>query len=202
VTEYRAALIAVLDDLKQADVPAELLEIAFAKGLEFHLGAAPAAMPLQQPHQVGTPTVLQTPGAPPDPAVVAPPIEMLARRLSLPLEDVSEVFNFTDTGPELIVASGKLPRAAAAATKDIALLISAARQATGEEWTPVGAIRDVAETYGRLDSGNFATTLKEMQEVFGFRNASARKREVKLNRPGWERAAQLVQRLVAGGDSR
>lgn len=195
--DYRAALISVLEDLEAASVPPELREAAFTRGLEAKLGGAMTAPP--QPPTALTPVVgakirdsteVDLPDASPYAAVAA--------RLGVSVEDGTEVFSFGEAGAELVVGSGKLPSQAASAAKEIAVLVAAARQSNGEEWTPFSAIRAVCEAYGRLDSTNFATTMKELEDVFSFRSPSRQKREVKLNRPGWERATALVNRLVGG----
>jgi len=196
--DYRDALIEVLADIEAAKVPDDLRETAFAMGLDLKLGlvkarptlpAGATVMETQPPSADGQPKLLAsgTGGA----------AAALASRLGVSVEDIGEVFDFDGSDPDLIVGTGKLSSGAAAATKEIAVLIAAARQATGEEWTPFAEIRAVADQYGKLDSANFASTMKELEDYFSFRSPSPRKREVKLNRPGWERASALVATLVA-----
>jgi hypothetical protein len=196
VDYYRAALKEVLEDLDAAQVPQDLREVAFTLGMKALLGGSSSPL-------------LQTTSQPPLPQLNVPargtaptadsPGALLASRLGVTYEDVSEVFSFSEKGPELIVGSSKIPAQAAAAAKELAILIAAARQGTAlEEWTAFSDIRDALAQYGRLDSNNFATTMKELDAVFSFRSPSPRKREVKLNRPGWERATALVTRLVEG----
>lgn len=193
--ELRAALIQVLEDLEAAKVPEDLREVAFTLGMKSLLGE-PSSLAVQttQPpaQQLNVPALATAPTGD-DPAAV------LASRLSVSYEDITEVFGFSEKGPELIVGSGRLPTQASTAAKEIAILIAAARQGIAlEEWTAFADIRDACVQYGRLDTNNFATTMKELDPFFSFRSPSPRKREVKLNRPGWERASALVARLVEG----
>lgn len=193
--EFRDALMMTLADLEAAKVPDDLREVAFTLGMKARVEGSPLPPP-QSP--AGSPEQLVLPARGTAPTADSAGAQ-LASRLSASYEDVIEVFNFGEQGPELVVGSGKLPVQAAAATKEIAILIAAARQGTAmEEWTPFSEIRAACAQYGRLDSANFAGTMKELESFFSFRSPSPRKREVKLNRPGWERAADLVRHLVAG----
>lgn len=194
--QYRDALITVLEDLEAAKVPDDLREVAFTLGLKMLIGAP--SSPIAPTSQV-PPLELPVPAQGTMPTVDSPG-GLLACRLGVPYEDIMEVFNFSDNGPELVVGSGKLPPATAAATKQIAILVAAARQGIGlEEWTSFSAIREACRLYNRLDTNNFAGTMKEVEGYFSVRNPSPRKREVKLNRPGWEHASELVARLVGHG---
>ena len=87
----------------------------------------------------------------------------------------------------------------ATATKQIALLIAGARQAAGiDEWTSWDQFRTVCADYKRLDSGNFAKTIREMEDVFRLRKESERKLAVTLARPGWEQFAEESSRVGEG----
>lgn len=194
--EYRDVLIKVLEDLDAAKVPDGLREVAFTIGIETLIGG-PSSLPPQTTQAPSLDLTIPARGTAP---AGDSPGALLASRLGVSYADVTDVFNFGgDQDPELVVGSGKLPPQDAAATKEIAVLIAAARQGTGrEEWTPFSEIRSTCAQYGRLDTNNFASTMKELETYFSFRSPSPRKREVKLNRPGWERATALVTRLVEG----
>lgn len=60
-------------------------------------------------------------------------------------------------------------------------------------------IRDVVDDFGRLDSGNFATAIREMEDVFSF-SGSRQDLKVKTRKHGFDEAAAFVRQL-AGGDS-
>lgn len=192
---YRAALKEILEDLDAANVPPDLREVAFTLGMNVLLGTTSSPPAQTEPlpvRQLDAPALGTAPTG-------DSPAAKLAARLAVSYDDITEVFGFGEKGPELIVGSGKIPTQAAAAAKDIAILIAAARQGTAlEEWTAFSDIRDACSQYGRLDSNNFATTMKELDAYFSFRSPSPRRREVKLNRPGWEKAAASVRRLVEG----
>jgi hypothetical protein len=125
-------------------------------------------------------------------------LDRVAARLRLDRAIVADVFDASDGTIEVIVAPRKLDATKARATKQLALLVVAARQAADlEEWTDVDEVRRFAEDYKKYDSANFASAIKEMQDDFRFKQVG-RKITVKLGRPGWDRAAELVRRL--GGE--
>jgi hypothetical protein len=199
LTDIRTILQETLADLTAANVPDDLRPVAFETILIARLreDTGRASDPT-----VSKPLQLLAGGHDGDDFAPAPPMESIAQRLGLDIETVKEVFNVTTEGEiELVVPAAKLPAASAIATKDIALLVAAARQAGGgEEWTPFGAIRTVADDYRRLDSSNFATTIQDMKNFFAIRSSSPRKKEVRMTRPAWERASALVREL-AGSSS-
>jgi hypothetical protein len=124
------------------------------------------------------------------------PLDRVATRLRVDKAVVADVFDDSDGGIDVIVAPRKLDPAKARATKQLALLVVAARQAAElEEWTDVDEIRRLAEDYKKYDSANFASAIKEMQDDFRFKRVG-RKISVKLGRPGWERAAEMIRRLA------
>ena len=126
-------------------------------------------------------------------------LDRVADRLHVDRAVVADVFDDSDGAIDVIVAPRKLDATKARATKQLALLVAAARQAADlEEWTDVDEIRRLAEDYKKYDSANFASAIKEMQDDFRFKQVG-RKITVKLGRPGWDRAAELVNKL-AGED--
>lgn len=123
-------------------------------------------------------------------------LDRVADRLRLDRAVVADVFDDSDGSIDVIVAPRKLDPAKARATKQLALLVVSARQAAElEEWTDVDEIRRLAEDYKKYDSANFASAIKEMQDDFRFKQVG-RKITVKLGRPGWERASEMVRRLA------
>ena len=69
---------------------------------------------------------------------------------------------------------------------------------TSKEWTDADEIRRFVEDFKRYDSANFAASLKEMDEIFRIKQ-SGRKITLKLGRPGWDKAAELVATLAGEG---
>lgn len=186
MSDIRDILLAARQDVDGADLPSDLRAAAFVKAIELH-----TAQRLSGSAETARATAVPAPSADAEPSLVR-----LAERLDAELPLVLDVFDASDGEITLIVAPGKLPSGAAPATKLIALLVAAGRQGTGvEDWTPVEVIRQVAEDYKRLDGGNFATTIKEMQNIFTFRGTS-RKREVKMTRPAWADAGSAVKTLA------
>lgn len=181
-----ALLVEALKALDDADVPEDLRPVAFECAFGHLAGGSSAAVRV-----TGEP-IAAARGF----AADGDEIQQIASRLGLSPELIADVFDFSGDDPEIVIATSKLDREKAAASKQLALLVTAARQAIGkEDWTSAGVIRDVCRDYGKLDSANFATTLLSMGSIFNFRG-KGQQREVKLTRHGYERAATLVQELT------
>ena len=119
----------------------------------------------------------------------------IAQKLKADEETVSRVFNQNGDDLELVVAFGRLERTNTGATKQIATLVVAGRQAAGlEEWTSAAVVRGWCEQFKKLDSNNFASTLRQLENLFTFRG-SPQARFLKATAPGWERAGELVRQL-------
>jgi hypothetical protein len=119
----------------------------------------------------------------------------LAARLGVPGEVVEGVYTSDGNSVEISVHPARLPKTRSTATKNLALLVTAMRQATSdEEFTSVDEIRRIAQDYDRLDAANFASAIGEMRGAFLVKG-SARQRSLKLTRPGWQQAADLVKQL-------
>jgi len=180
--DVQTILTEALKAIENANVPTELRVVAFGKAVDLVAGRDPhATRPRVLPS--GTPLVGEA------------PLSRLATRLKLDVVVLADVYHDSGTELELVVSPQKLSTAKSKATKEIALLVAAARQSQGEEWSYTDVIRKTAEDYKRYDSPNFASALSEMKSEFNVRG-SARKRELKLTRPGWEAAAALVTGLV------
>ena len=193
----REILTETLRDVEEADVPEDLRGIAFEKVFDLRAGTVRSVESTSAGDVAGV--------GPPVPAARADldaggdPLAQIAQRLGVEAETVAEVFDVHEGEVELIIPAGKLPNRTATATKQIALLVAGGRQAAGiEDWTSIDVIREVCSYFRRLDSPNFAKTIKEMDDVLNFRNPSPRKIQVRLARPGWEQLADDVRRL--GGE--
>lgn len=187
----RNILVAAREDVAAAEIPPELQEVAFREALRLHAGGGLSAAIGPQ-----GPTVKTLPGAPAPNAMEGDaPLSRIASALSLDEAVVAEVFHPTEEGIELIASPGGLADRTATATKQIALLVAAGRQGAGlDEWTPLSEVREWCDHYRKLDSANFSSTIKEMENLLRFRGSS-RKREVRMSKPAWEEAATLVRRL-------
>ncbi len=183
-----------------ADLPPDLRAVGFAKAVDLRAGSV-AAVPSRPAVGVAhaTPHTTDDGLNGSDPNVNGDLLAAIARRLGIDRATVSEVFASQDGELELIVSVGRLSGKVATATKEIALLVAGARQAAGlEEWTSWDEIRRWCAEFKKLDSGNFAKTMREMDDVFNTRRASERKLQVRLAKPGWERVAEEIRRL--GGE--
>jgi hypothetical protein len=121
---------------------------------------------------------------------------VLAHRLGIDAATVADVYYVDGDTLGLSLAPSRFDSKKAGATKQIALLIAAGRQGGGwEEWTPLRTIRETVRDYGRLDQANFATTIKAMGHAFNVRGRG-QQGEVRVTRPGFEQAAQLIRGLT------
>lgn len=122
-------------------------------------------------------------------------IQKIATKLDLDRELVDETFEVVDGDIRMTIARTKLESSRTGGTKQIAVLLAAARQAAGlEEKTRADIIRAVADEYGKYDSANFSTTLHELGDYFGF-SGTSRARELKVKRAGYDEAAASITRL-------
>jgi hypothetical protein len=124
-------------------------------------------------------------------------LDTVAAKLGIDVATIKDVFHADDEAPGLTISSSQLDDSKAKATRQIALLIAAARQAGGwdVEWTNQSDIRAVCDHYNRADGKNFATTIGSMKNEFGFKG-SGPSRQVRLKQTGWEEAVKVVKQLV------
>ncbi|MFD1714514.1 hypothetical protein ACFSBZ_08540 [Amnibacterium flavum] len=120
----------------------------------------------------------------------------LAHVLNLPKDTLELVYDVVDDGPALVVSAKKIATNKSQGMRQLAQLISAARQISGiEEWTSAGLIRKVAQDYGRLDGSNFAASLQLLEDVAVLRGKGA-SREVKITKPGIEATSELIRTIT------
>ena len=177
--------------INEAKISDDLRTIAFDKAVELLAGqsASPSKRaPVALPGGKAT-------GATGDEPVVL----KIARKLALPAEAVAEIYSEDEHGGvQLVVGVGKLDTATAAATKQLALLVSGGRQlAEVEEWTSTKTIRQVCVHYGRFDRPNFAKTLKQMDEAFSFKG-KGQQLDIRLHQRGIDRLKRLITSLTGG----
>jgi hypothetical protein len=196
----------ILEDAKAAvegaAIPDDLRAMAFEKAVDLLSGLGNATIGIA-PVVPAAPEGSSTP--PPQPPPVGATgdrsLERIAQKLDVGLESVREVFHIDGENLSLSIGRSQLETTKAKGAKQIALLVAAGRQAGGwdAEWTPSSEIRPIADAYGKFDSANFATTVKEMDDVFSF-SGDRSSRKVKVRRKGLEEAAALVKSL-AGEDA-
>lgn len=126
-------------------------------------------------------------------------VTMIASKLGIEAEDAARLFDVDEDGVHLLVARSRLGGSKKIAMQEVFQLVVAARQALGEDWTPVAEVRAIAEERGVLNAPNWAASVKSLDGA-GFRfRGSPQAREVKINHVGYEAAAEVVGRLVSGG---
>jgi hypothetical protein len=192
--EVADILMSALRAVDDSKVPADLREVAFSKAVDLISGTGGEVAGSQQIGQPSSPLNSSSGGSD------GSPLERLASKLGLELETVRSVFDIDDGEFNVVVSPNKLDKRASSGTKQIALLVAAGRQGAGldSDWTSVDEIRKFAEDFKRLDSPNFASSIREMEEEFNVKG-SPRKKEVRLSRVGWEKATEFIGRLGNGG---
>ncbi len=174
----------------KAKISDDLREVAFGRAFDMlcrqSAGPTSATPPLiEQSNGTAAPGHDETPAA------------KIARKLGVSTDTIKEVFAVdAQGGLEVVVGVGKLDQATAGATKELAILVSGARQLSErEEWTPSKEIRRNCVHYGRFDPANFAKTLRQMDDAFSFRG-KAQQLQVRLHQRGIERLKALIGSLT------
>jgi hypothetical protein len=182
--DVTAVLREALKVIEDAETPAALRPAAL-----------PAIIELVARHAPGSPDRALVPYAPTAQATPAGDLlDRLAGRLGVPRELVEGVYTSDGNSLDISVHPSRLPKSKSTGTKAVALLVSALRQAGDEEFTPVDDIRRVVQEFDRYDGPNFASAINEMRGSFLVKGP-ARQRSLKLTRPGWQQAADLIREL-------
>jgi hypothetical protein len=123
-------------------------------------------------------------------------IGSIALAMAIEGELLDLVYDVRDREPHIVISAKRLSDNKSLATRQLAQLLAAGRQAAGvEEWTSVNTIRGVVQDYGRLDSNNFASSIQQMDKVCLTRGKGV-SREIKVTRPGIESTAELIRSLI------
>lgn len=186
VKKVLAAAAKAVDD---ANVPQELRSLAFERAIDLlsRSSATPPAAPGGQHSGTETDALQSHPAE--------SPLNRVAARLRLQRDAIEAVYTENGAEVEVSVPTDRLSAKKSTATREIAVLVAAARQANGEEYTPSEPIRVVAQDYDRFDGPNFASALNEMKGTF-LAAGTPRNRTLKLTKPGWKAATDLVTRLA------
>jgi hypothetical protein len=125
----------------------------------------------------------------------------LAAKIKVPEEALADIFDIDNEDAKLHVASSRIPQLKSRATRDVALLIVAARQGAGldDGWTPVTPVREALTHYNRYDVSNFSSNLRACGDVFNIRGRGP-STELRLTQPGWEAASTLIRSMAGTGN--
>ena len=188
--QAKQLLAEVLGIIKEMDIPEDLRPTALQL-LWAGLSPAPTAVPSTSPEPAAVPSTS------PEEATSSKALQALGTRLGVSdLDRLADLYATTEDGMlEVKVPTTKLPAEKAASTTKLVLLTCAGRQATGEPVTPSATLKAVCEQYGKLDSPNFAKTLKKADHLW-IVGGSRLKKTYKLRNPGWEEAKELVKQLA------
>jgi hypothetical protein len=172
----------------EADLPQELRETAFAEVLRHMLRAPSRPSPESRDHVDSPSPNGETSG-----------LDRLGARVGVDTSALADLFEIQGDSVSLHVTSSRIPQAKSAATREVALLIAAARQGSGADdaWTSVGHIRDALQDYKKYDTNNFSAYLRRVADAFNFRGKGS-SMEIRLTQPGWEIATALIASLAGG----
>ena len=147
----------VVDD---ADLPQDLRGFGFAILVWRLLSQSPPAG-----------QALNAPEVPPN----ADQLGAIASRIGVKLDDAGRMYDVSKGELRLVVGRNRLSHSKASATRDLALLTAAGRQACGidDQWTASEILREVCREYGVLDISNFAGDLTKAREALLFRGKGA-----------------------------
>jgi hypothetical protein len=198
--DVKKILKQALDAVAGAGIPDDLKPLAFEKAIDLYAGSG--AIPAAGGGRAtggggGDGGGSSSSGAGAALAEESTAIQTIGAKMKIDGATADEVYEIDDEGLRIVLGTSKFEPAKRAATKQLALLYAAGRQAAGlEEWTPVKDVREIVKDFNRFDTANFAYTIAQMDDVFLFRGSSAQSREVKVNRHGYEQAAELIRQLT------
>jgi hypothetical protein len=176
--------------LEQAGLPQDLRPTAFAKAVDLVVAREGARSdPAAHPSTTPPPQLRDEP---------ASALSRIAAKLKVDVDVARDVYHEQDGEIHVTVPPAKLEPGKKGATKQLALLLAAGRQAAGlEDFTSVDKVREVAIEYNKYDAPNFARAIGELSDYLNFLGGS-KNRSIKISRPGWEETSTLVNRLGGG----
>jgi len=119
----------------------------------------------------------------------------IADYLNVGYEDALALYSLDEVDPVLQVSKSRLSNSCAEATREVALLVAAARAALGLDTEPEH-VREAAEHLNVLDAANFGPTLAQFDAVALLRPTSNTNRLVRLRGRGLEQVRFLAARIV------
>lgn len=176
-------LRAARNAVDEAAIPDDLRNAAFVKAVELLSNSS-----LQRPfHQVAGESNGKSAGR---------SLEVIGQRIGVAPADLENVYDVQPDALTVIVPRARFPQQKGPATRMFALILAAGRQAAGYDdgWTSTETIRQMCSDFGIFDSGHFAQTILDMDDVLVVRGKGL-SREVKVTQGGYEEAARQIQRL-------
>jgi hypothetical protein len=188
LTEAREAVDA-------AQIPDDLRALAFEKAVDLLAGNIQASNGSATATGGGTAGSSTATG-------VDQRLAKIAQRLGVEVAKLAYVYDLDQDDVTLVVPRSKLDSTKAIATREVALLYAAARQAGGydETHTNVTSIKSKVDDMGVLDAGNFASQVKTIDGM-SVKGATAQSREFKVTQHGYEEAAKVIARVTGGNGS-
>jgi hypothetical protein len=180
----------------EADIPEDLRSVAFGKAVELISGCL-----------VTEETPVKAGPCPADNDTEAISIQngdqlgMISQKLEADMDIIENAFEIENGVPQLTIPRSRIASSKRAATKQIALLVAAARQAAGvEQQTESKTIRECVDEYGKYDKPNFARAISELEDDVRF-NGKGQSRTIKMRRDGFKSAGELVKQLLGRGEA-
>jgi hypothetical protein len=186
--EIRQTLQRATGIVEESKVPDDLRVVAFVKVWEALVGV-PTAGP------VGS--VRRQPSSASDQESDA--LSKLANKVKVDLNHVQGAYEADNGTLKVIVAARKLPTKKSDATIELTLLACAGRQIISNAATPAVDVRQGGKAYSKFDSGNFATLVKQRDDLWIISGSGA-KRALKLRNDAWEEVGAILRRLAGDKD--
>lgn len=191
VKEILAAALAAVND---ANVPNELRPLAFEKAVDL-LAGIPAPIPPSPPVASRESGLGDGDGG--GAATEDERLATIARKTGVDVSKLPYVYDLDEDDVTILLKRSALGAGDAAATRELALLYTAARQAASyDAQTSMGLVRAQVENMGVYDPKNFTTHLKNIDGVTI--KGSGKARELKVSQHGFEEAGKLITRLTGG----
>ena len=123
----------------------------------------------------------------------------LSRKLDLAIPLLKKVYFVKNEEVSLLVKTSDLSKSMRAATREIALLITAARQVAGfEDETSNQLIKELCNRkYRCYDQKNFSTHIADLRDVMHIRTENSKLKFLTIAEPGYEELKILIGRITS-----
>lgn len=173
----------IVEILEEAETPKELWPVAFEHlWPALNMGAQGESAP-----EAGQP----------ESSVSQGPYGELAKRVGVESSHLADLYAAEEDGTLVARPPARnLSASKTSGTIELALLACAGREASGLQDTPSAVIRDLCSLYGKFDSNNFASTMLSGDDYWQI-SGKAQQRTYRLRMPGWDRAGEVIRRVLA-----